>query len=76
MELQLDGIGFQTGETSLLAEISCTIGSGRCALVMGPSGAGKTLLMKIMATIVPPSSGIIRYDGRSTASLSDRELDR
>lgn len=76
MELELQDVGFRSGETTLLESISCRIAPGHCVLVMGPSGAGKTLLMKIMATIVPPSSGVIRYDERNTSDLSDRELDR
>ncbi len=75
MRVELKNVGFTSGEATFLEEISCTIEEGQCVLVMGPSGSGKTLLMKIMATIIPPSSGEVRYDGVLTATMSDRDLD-
>lgn len=76
MRVELEQVGFESGDTPLLEGITCTIEEGQCVLVMGPSGSGKTLLMKVMATIVPPSTGIVRYDGHATGTMSDRELDR
>ncbi|MFW5694472.1 MAG: ATP-binding cassette domain-containing protein [Alkalispirochaeta sp.] len=76
MQIELREIAFSTEEGPLIEEVSCTVRPGECLLVMGPSGSGKTLLMKIMAAIIPPSSGAVLFDGVETATMSDRELDR
>jgi NitT/TauT family transport system ATP-binding protein len=44
-----------------LAEISCTIRSGEFASILGPSGCGKSTLLLIIAGLVPPTSGRLRF---------------
>lgn len=76
MRVEVQDVGFEAGGQTLLEDVSCTIDEGQCVLMMGPSGSGKTLLMKIMATILPPNTGVVRYDGMVTGTLPDRDLDR
>ena len=74
MRVQLEEVGFYSGDTQLLFDITCDLEEGVAVLVMGSSGSGKTLLMKIMAGIVPPDSGKLFFDGKPFASMSDKEL--
>lgn len=76
MEIALREVGFSTGDTEILRSVSCRIESGQVVLVMGPSGSGKTLLMKIMATILPPGSGAVLYNQEPIDAMSDADLDR
>ena len=76
MEIALQEITFKTDEVTLIDTISCRIPQGSSVLVMGPSGSGKTLFMKIMAGIIPPSSGHVRFDGKSLFSMSDRGIEK
>jgi ABC-2 type transport system ATP-binding protein len=48
-----------------LRDISLTSGHGLLGLV-GPNGAGKTTLMRIIATLIPQSSGSVTWDGKDT----------
>ena len=41
--------------------------------MIGPSGAGKTTLFRLLNGTLRPSSGELRFDGRDTGSLSPRE---
>ena len=52
------------GEVPSLRPIDFTIADGEFVVVVGPSGCGKTTLLKMIAGLLPPSSGEIRIDGR------------
>jgi ABC-type multidrug transport system ATPase subunit len=45
------------GKTIALKDVSMTIQTGECVAIVGPDGAGKTTLMKILAGILEPSAG-------------------
>jgi putative ABC transport system ATP-binding protein len=46
---------------------------GEMVAVHGPSGSGKTTLLLMIAALLAPDRGAIRYEGRDLASLSARE---
>src|SRR6187401_3491327 len=48
--------------TEALRDVSLSIGEGVLGL-LGPNGAGKTTLMSIVATVLPPTSGSVRWRG-------------
>jgi len=58
------------GSVRALDGIDITIGPGITGL-LGPNGAGKTTTLRILATLLPPTSGTARLDGWSTSH--DRE---
>jgi phosphonate transport system ATP-binding protein len=57
-------------------DISLTIGRGEHVAFIGPSGAGKTTLFRILNLTLRPSAGALLLDGREVAALSDAELRR
>ena len=58
--LALDGIGFGFGAAPVLDGVSTTIARGQFVAVVGPSGVGKSTLLRIVAGLVPPSAGVVR----------------
>ena len=54
--------------TVALTDFSLSIGEGVLGL-LGPNGAGKTTLLSIIATVLPPTSGSVRW--RGTDALRD-----
>ena len=48
---------------SFLTELTFQVAAGECLVLMGKNGAGKTLLLNILATLVEPTSGTISIDG-------------
>jgi putative ABC transport system ATP-binding protein len=54
--------------------VSMTVGQGEIASLLGPSGSGKTTLLLLMAALLHPEEGAVRYGERDLASLSEGEL--
>ena len=56
--------------------MNLTIGAGDFACIVGRSGSGKSTLLNVLATLLTPDTGEIRYEDRSLSGLPGRELDR
>ena len=63
--LEFDDVTFQhqTARTPALSGISFRTGKGETIAFVGPSGAGKTTLVKLLVGLYAPHSGEIRYNG-------------
>jgi predicted ABC-type ATPase len=61
------------GEVSSLAEVSFAIAPGERVAVIGPSGAGKTTLFRLLNGTLRPTRGVLRFHDRDVATLSPRE---
>jgi biotin transport system ATP-binding protein len=59
--------GEDAGEHRALGDINLDIFPGECLLIAGSNGSGKTLLMKLLAGLLDPSAGEIRFEGRPLA---------
>jgi len=66
--------GSDDGNVEIIRDISLTVGDGRFVVVTGPNGGGKSTLAKIIAGIVPCTSGNIILDGTDITdkSITDR----
>ncbi|MBI3961953.1 MAG: ATP-binding cassette domain-containing protein, partial [Deinococcus sp.] len=49
-----------------------TIGAGELLGIIGPSAAGKSTLLRLLAMLEQPDQGILRWDGSSDWSLARR----
>jgi phosphonate transport system ATP-binding protein len=57
-----------------LERVSLTIGAGEQLAVIGPSGAGKTTLFRLLNLTLRPTTGSLAVGGVDAAGLSDEEL--
>jgi len=63
IELRNIGWRYGTGEPLVLQQVNLTIEPGETVLLIGPSGGGKTTLMKIMLGLLDPTIGEVLVDG-------------
>jgi NitT/TauT family transport system ATP-binding protein len=55
------------GRRSILADISLDIRRGELLTIVGPSGAGKTTLIRVLGGLTPCTSGSVRINGQEIA---------
>jgi len=72
--IALRDVSFRYAETEpfVLKDVNLTIEPGRFITIMGPSGGGKTTLMKIMLGLLEPTSGEILIDGVPLSTVGPR----
>ncbi len=61
---------------TVLRQINLKIEKGQTLCVIGESGCGKTVLLKLMIALLKPTNGSVVFDGRDLAKLSGSELSR
>ena len=63
--IELRNLSFRYAETErfVLENVNLTVSPGQFVTIMGPSGGGKTTLMKIMLGLLEPTSGEVLIDG-------------
>jgi osmoprotectant transport system ATP-binding protein len=52
-----------------LRDVTLTVDRGTTLALLGPSGCGKTTTLKLINRLHTPSSGVVRIDGRDTATV-------
>ncbi|WP_236786221.1 ABC transporter ATP-binding protein [Allochromatium tepidum] len=74
--VEIRGLCFRRGERVIFEDLDLDIRRGTVTAVMGPSGTGKTTLLKLITGQLHPDAGTIRVDGRDVTRLDRAELYR
>ncbi len=62
-------VSLDLGGKKLIRNISCELGPAGKTVILGPNGAGKSLFLRLLAGLIPPSSGVIESrDGEKKQS--------
>lgn len=70
--LDVIDMSFDYPDKSLLHHVQFSLGAGKLLHLRGHNGAGKTTLLKLLAGMLRPTQGEVRYQGRSiTDNLSE-----
>lgn len=72
--IQVSDLSFSHGDRLLYDNVSLTIPRGKITAFMGPSGIGKTTLLRLIGGQIRPDHGQILFDGQNVPALSRREL--
>jgi len=54
-----------SGELAVLQKVDLALHEGKIVALLGRSGSGKSTLLRILAGLIPPSEGEVRYRGRT-----------
>jgi branched-chain amino acid transport system ATP-binding protein len=65
--LEVDDLTMQFGGLSALGNVEFSIGEGEILGLIGPNGAGKTTCFNVITGVYQPTSGDVRFKGRSVA---------
>lgn len=69
----LDSVSHGYGRTSVLEDVTVSVSPGETLAIIGPSGTGKTTLLRLLAMFERPDSGVVRLDGDEVWSRSESE---
>jgi phospholipid/cholesterol/gamma-HCH transport system ATP-binding protein len=72
--VELHDLSVTFGRQEVLRDINLIVPAGQTLAVIGESGCGKTVLLKIMIGLLHPTAGHVVIDGQSIDELDDREL--
>ena len=70
MALRLDKLTKSYGGKPIVEALSLDVASGEIVAVFGPSGGGKTVLLRLIAGIEEPDSGVVMIDGTDMTDAS------
>ncbi|MFO1075145.1 MAG: ABC transporter ATP-binding protein [Geminicoccaceae bacterium] len=73
--LAIQSVAKSYGSQKVLDDVSLSVAAGETVVVCGPSGAGKTVLLRLIAGTSGPDAGEIRIDGRPITGLGPEERD-
>ncbi len=71
--IEIRNIKKNFGTSQVLKGVSATFESGKCNLIIGKSGSGKTVTLKCMVGLLEPDEGYILFDGRNITEMSFTE---
>jgi phospholipid/cholesterol/gamma-HCH transport system ATP-binding protein len=72
----LEGVSMRFRQQSVLRNIDLKITRGQTVCIIGESGCGKTVMLKLVIGLLNPTIGRVLFDGRDLATLSEAELNR
>ncbi len=61
------------GDKEVLKDINAIFEDGKTNLIIGQSGAGKTVLMRSLTGLLDPTSGEVLYDGRNFVNMKKKD---
>ncbi|MBR5335895.1 MAG: ATP-binding cassette domain-containing protein [Bacteroidaceae bacterium] len=71
--IEIKHISKRFGEQTVLDNVSTVFENGKSNLIIGLSGAGKTVLLKCIVGLLAPDKGEVLYDGRNILKFNKKE---
>lgn len=72
--IEIEGLRYSRGDRLIFDGLDLVVQRGEVTALMGPSGTGKTTLLRLIGGQLRPDAGRVIVDGRDVPSLSRREL--
>ena len=72
--VELDSVHLAFDDHVVLDDISFTIPTGSMRILLGPSGSGKSLILKLILGLLKPDSGTITVNGQRVDTMPEQEL--
>ena len=72
--IELRNVSLKYGDREILKNVSLTIRDNTITAILGPSGVGKSTILKLMLGLLKPSSGNVFVDGVDITNMKESEL--
>jgi branched-chain amino acid transport system ATP-binding protein len=72
--LQLERLTMRFGGVTALSEVDLEVTEGEIFALIGPNGAGKTTVFNVVTGVFKPSSGAVRFGGRSILNRKQHQI--
>lgn len=74
--LELNGVTRQFGSQVVLRDVGFQVHRGETLVIIGESGCGKSVTLRLLSGLLNPTAGEVLFEGRSWRTLNDREQRR
>jgi phospholipid/cholesterol/gamma-HCH transport system ATP-binding protein len=74
--ISVQGVTKRFGSHTVLEDISFDVPRGRTSAVLGPSGTGKSVLLKVIIGLLRPEAGQVYIDGEPIVGVPERDVMR
>lgn len=71
--LELESVTRQFGNQMVLREVQLHVNRGETLVIIGESGCGKSVTLKLLCGLLNPTSGTVRFEGNAWGSRSERD---
>jgi phospholipid/cholesterol/gamma-HCH transport system ATP-binding protein len=72
--IELVNVTIRFRQQTVLRDVSLSIRRGETVCIIGESGCGKTVMLKLMIGLLSPTSGSVLFEGRDLAGLDEQEM--
>src|SRR5438477_10685222 len=72
--IRFEAVSIAFGRQQILSGLNLDIERGQTLVVIGESGCGKTVLLKLIIALLRPTVGRVLFDGKVLADLRERDL--
>jgi phospholipid/cholesterol/gamma-HCH transport system ATP-binding protein len=69
-----DAVSFAFDDHVVLRDVSFSVPRGSMAMVLGASGAGKSILLKLILGLLRPDAGSVQVNGQQIERMAERDL--
>jgi phospholipid/cholesterol/gamma-HCH transport system ATP-binding protein len=74
--ISIRNVSFHRGDRAIFKNLNCTIAAGKITAIMGPSGTGKTTLLRLIGGQLQPDEGQVLLFGENIARLNRKQLNQ
>lgn len=72
--VRIENLTFYRNNRAIFKDVSLNITRGKITAIMGPSGAGKTTILKLISGLLYPDAGKVFYDDQNIHELKRKKL--
>ena len=74
VEIRIEDLSKSFGKQLIWGDVTLTVPAGEVSVMLGPSGTGKSVLLKTLIGLLKPDKGSVIIEGTDIASCSEKEL--